>query len=95
MIGRISRDDQRVNEQVTRQLLNHGVRPPCNVVVSSRAGSITLSGQIEHEHQRRSAMRAAQNTPGVKRVTDQLQVMSKNSHRRQPGFTTAYLQSAF
>ena len=88
MLARISSQDQRVNQQVIRQLSNHGVRPPCKVVVSTRDGSTTLSGQIEHEHQRRSAVRAAKNTPGVKRVTDQLQVISKNSHWKQRGFTT-------
>jgi osmotically-inducible protein OsmY len=92
MSARISSQDQRVSESVTRHLSNRGVRPPCNVVVSNRDGSITLSGHIEYEHQRRSAVRAAQNTDGVKRVVDQLQVASKNSHGKQRGFTAPQFQ---
>jgi osmotically-inducible protein OsmY len=92
MLARISSQDQRVSQDVTRRLSSCGVRPPCSVVVSNRDGSITLSGEIEHERQRRSAVRAAQNTAGVKRVVDQLQVISKISHCRQRGLTTPYLQ---
>jgi osmotically-inducible protein OsmY len=92
MLARISSQDQRVSQNVTRQLSHRGVRPPCNVVVSNRDGSITLSGQIEHEYQRRPAVRAAQNTAGVKRVVDQLQVTSKTSHGKQRGFTTPHFQ---
>jgi osmotically-inducible protein OsmY len=88
MYARTSRQDQRVNEQVIRQLSNHGVGSPCKVAVSTREGSTTLSGQIEYEHQRRLAMRVAQNTAGVKRVVDQLQVVSKTSPWKQHRFTT-------
>ena len=60
MLARISSQDQRVSQSVTRHLSNRGVRPPCNVAVSNCDGSITLSGEIEYEHQRRSAVRGAE-----------------------------------
>jgi osmotically-inducible protein OsmY len=92
MFAKMSSQDQRVYNSVVRQLTNRGVRAPCKVVVSNRDGSITLSGQIEYEHQRRTAVRAAQNTPGVKRVLDQLHVISKNSPAKQRGFAAPSLQ---
>ncbi len=92
MLAGTSRQDQRVNDQVIRQLASRGVRSPCKVVVSTREGSTTLSGQIQYEHQRRAAVRAAQNTAGVKRVVDQLQVISKTCHWKQHKATAPSLQ---
>jgi osmotically-inducible protein OsmY len=92
MPTRTSFRDDLLNKKVMQQLSNRGVRPPCQVVVSNSDGSITLSGQIEHEYQRRSAVRAAQNTAGVKRVLDKLQVVSKTLHQQQRGCTPPYLQ---
>ena len=92
MLVRMSSRDQCVSQKVIRQLLSHGVRPPCEVVVSTCEGSTTLSGGIQYEHQRRSAVRAAQTTAGVRRVVDRLQVISKNSHGKQRGFIGPYLQ---
>jgi osmotically-inducible protein OsmY len=84
--------DNLLNQKVTRQLSNRGVRPPCQVVVSNSDGSITLSGQIEHEYQRRTAVRAAQNTAGVKRVLDRLQVIPRTLQGKPRGFTPPDLQ---
>ncbi len=92
MFTKPSSRDQFVNQKVIRQLTSSGVRPPCKVVVSTSDGSTTLSGEIEFEHQRRTAMRAAQATSGVKRVVDHLQVVSENSHRKQRGFAPPSLQ---
>lgn len=89
---KMSSRDQCVNQKVIRQLLSHGVRSPCEVVVSTCEGLTTLSGGIEHEHQRRTAVRAAQTTAGVRSVVDRLQVISKNSRGKQRGFSAPYLQ---
>jgi osmotically-inducible protein OsmY len=90
MIARTSLKDRLLNQKVMQQLSNRGVRLPCEVVATVADGSVTLSGQIEHEYQRRSAIRAAQNIAGVKRVTDQLRVMSKTSGGKQRGFNAPY-----
>jgi osmotically-inducible protein OsmY len=92
MPTRTSFRDNLLNQKVMRQLSNRGVRPPCQVVVSNSDGSITLSGHIEHEHQRRSAVRAAQNTSGVKRVLDRLQVIPRTLQGKPRGFTPPSLQ---
>jgi osmotically-inducible protein OsmY len=73
-----------------QQLSNRGVRSPCEVSAVVSDGSVTLSGQIEHEYQRRSAVRAAQNTAGVKRVLDHLHVISKTLQGRRRGFNADY-----
>lgn len=86
MLKRVGVPDHVLNQRVIRQLANRGMRPPCNVAVSTRNGSITLSGQIQYEHQRRPAIRAAQNIEGVQRVVDQLQVMAATSHWKDGGF---------
>ncbi len=86
MLKRVPVPDHLLNQNVIRQLSNHGMRPPCKVTVSTRNGSTTLSGHIQYEHQRRPAVRAAQNTQGVQRVVDQLQVIPKSSHWKEEGF---------
>ncbi len=92
MPAKPSIQDQCINQKVVRQLARGGVRPPCTVVVSTSDGSTTLSGEIEFEHQRRTAVRAATATSGVKRVVDHMQVASENSHRKQRGFAAPHLQ---
>ncbi len=89
MLAKTSPRDRLLNQKVMQQLSNHGVRSPCEVTASVSDGSVTLSGQIEHEYQRRSAVRAAQNIGGVKRVLDHLQVMSKTLQGRRRGFNGA------
>jgi osmotically-inducible protein OsmY len=91
MIARTSLRDRLLNQKVMQQLSNRGVRSPCEVSASVSDGSVTLSGQIEHEYQRRSALRAAQNIAGVKRVVDQLQVMSRTSQGQRRGFNAKYV----
>lgn len=69
--------DHLLNQQVTQQLSNRGVRPPCKVAVSTQQGSVTLCGLIQYEHQRHMALQAAQHVEGVKRVVDQLRVIPR------------------
>jgi osmotically-inducible protein OsmY len=91
MLGRISLKDRLLNQKVMRQLSNRGVRSPCEVTAAVSDGSVTLSGQIEHEFQRRSAVRAAQNIAGVKRVVDQLHVVSKTLQGKRRGASGVYV----
>jgi osmotically-inducible protein OsmY len=87
MLKRAPVPDHILNQKVVQQLSNRGVRPPCKVVVSTHKGSITLSGQIQYEHQRHAAVQAAQHVEGVQRVVDQLQVIPKTLHKQQAGLT--------
>ncbi len=75
MLKRVAVPDHLLNQKVVRELSNHGMRPPCKVNVTTHNGSITLSGEIQYEHQRRPAVHAAQSIEGVQRVVDQLKVI--------------------
>jgi RNase P/RNase MRP subunit p29 len=67
--------DRTIDQKVGQQLVNHGVRPPCKVVASSNRGMVTLTGKIQHEHQRNLCVQTARRVEGVQRVVDQLQVI--------------------
>jgi BON domain len=67
--------DRQILQKVTTQLPARGIRPPCNVRVNVRNGTVILSGKIEFEMQRKAAVHAATGVNGVQRVVDQLTVM--------------------
>ena len=67
--------DRQIVQKVTVQLPARGIRPPCNVRVHVRDGTVTLSGTIEFEMQRKAAIHAATGVNGVQRVVDHLTVM--------------------
>ena len=67
--------DHQIVQKVTTQLPRRGIRPQCYVRVLVRDGSVTLSGTIEFEMQRKAALHAATGVNGVQRVIDQLTVM--------------------
>jgi BON domain-containing protein len=67
--------DRQILQKVTTQLPARGIRPPCNVRVNVRNGTVTISGTIEFEMQRKAAVHAATGVNGVQRVVDQLTVI--------------------
>ena len=71
--------DKTINQKVTQQLAARGMRAPCSIAVQTAKGVVTLSGNIEYEHQRNAAMQAARHLDGVSRVVDQLHVKAKTS----------------
>jgi osmotically-inducible protein OsmY len=87
MLKRDKVPDHVVDQKVGRQLASQGIHPPCMVTISSRNGTVTLSGKIQYEHQRNAAVRAARNVDGVQRVVDQLQVIPQASHWKDPAST--------
>jgi osmotically-inducible protein OsmY len=72
--------DHDIIQKVNQQLQNRGMRSPCHVAVLSQKGTVTLSGKIQYDHQRRMVIQATQRVDGVQRVVDQLQVIAKESH---------------
>jgi osmotically-inducible protein OsmY len=72
--------DRMITQKVSQQLQNRGMRSPCQVMVASLKGTVTLSGKIQYDHQRRIALQAAQGIDGVQRVVDRLQLIPKQSH---------------
>jgi len=74
--------DKTILRQVNQRLARAGLGSGSRVSVQVRNGDVTLSGNIPYEMQRRPALRAASGVDGVSRVVDQLQVQSRNAHRR-------------
>ena len=72
--------DRTITQKVSQQLQNRGMRPPCQVTVLSLKGTVTLSGKIQYDHQRRIAVQASQGVDGVQRVVDRLQLLGKQTH---------------
>ena len=67
--------DPVISQKVSSKLSSLGVRAPCHVTVVSNRGNVTLSGTIQYEHQRHTAVRAIKAVAGVQRVVDQMQVL--------------------
>jgi osmotically-inducible protein OsmY len=71
--------DKAINLKITQQLSARGMRAPCRIAVQTTKGVVTLSGDIEYEHQRNAALQAARHLDGVNSVVDQLHVKPKTS----------------
>jgi osmotically-inducible protein OsmY len=69
-----SKEDTKINMQITNKLASRGINNPCKVTVSSNKGEVTLSGTVQHVHQRKAAEQAAVGITGVRRVNNQLVV---------------------
>lgn len=68
--------DRQIQQKVSAQLPRRGIRPPCDVHVSVHDGTVTLSGKLEFDLQRKAAVHAASAVNGVLRVVDQMAVMN-------------------
>jgi hypothetical protein len=75
--------DKTINLKVTQQLSARGMRAPCSIAVQTAKGVVTLSGNIEYEHQRNTAVQAARHLDGVSRVVDNLRVKPKAQPQKQ------------
>ena len=60
--------------KVSQQLMKRGIRIPCRVNVAARKGSVTLSGEVQYQVQRKTALKAAREVHGVDKVVDELTV---------------------
>ena len=50
--------DSVISQKVKEKLSGAGIRAPCKVTIVSANGQVTVSGSIQHEHQRSLALRA-------------------------------------
>jgi hyperosmotically inducible periplasmic protein len=71
--------DRLIAAKAAVQLVNRGIRSPCEVTVQVRRGVVTLSGKVEFEHQRTAAIHAVRQIDGANYVVDHLSVMQKTS----------------
>jgi osmotically-inducible protein OsmY len=68
------RQDQIIAQHVTNKLASRGFGSPCQIAVESRNGEVTLSGTVQHAHQKRAAVRAITGIAGIRRMVDRLTV---------------------
>ena len=67
--------DPKLTMHVTQRLAGHGIRAPSRVTVVSAGGHVTLSGTIQHQHQRQAILQAIRGMQGVKGVVDSLKLL--------------------
>jgi osmotically-inducible protein OsmY len=65
--------DAKISQQVNQKL--GGIRAPSRVAVATVNGEVTLSGALQYEHQRQTAMQATRGVDGIRRVVDRLTVI--------------------
>jgi osmotically-inducible protein OsmY len=80
MTHQASIQDTAILQKVNERLSSMGIRAPCRVTVANSKGSVTLSGTIQYEHQRHTALHAIRGIAGVQRVVDQMQVIPHGQH---------------
>ena len=68
--------DPKIIQQVSQRIAACGIRAPSRVTVVSSNGEVTLSGTLQYQHQRQSAVRATQAVDGVRRVIDVLKLIA-------------------
>ena len=66
--------DGRITQTVTNKLASRGFSTPCRLTVQTSNGQVTLSGMVQHAHQKSAAMSAVSGMAGVRRVIDQMTV---------------------
>ena len=83
MLHKGSASDKAILKKVNQRLARVSLGSHSRVTAVVRNGQVTLSGSIEYDNQRRPALRAAGGVDGVGRVLDQLQLKSRDAHRRE------------
>lgn len=76
------RSDERINEDVCDVLTRHGQIDASNVIVRVEDGEVTLEGVVNSRQEKRVAVHAIEDLPGVKDVHNRLHVAGS------PGGTT-------
>jgi osmotically-inducible protein OsmY len=64
--------DKTLLKEINRKLMRTGTQSKISACV--RGGYVTLTGNLQYEHQRRSLIRAANQVSGVRQVVDQMTV---------------------
>jgi osmotically-inducible protein OsmY len=67
--------DPKIIQHVSQKLASSGLRAPSRVTVTSSSGRVTLTGSIQYEHQRQSALTSARGIAGVRQVIDRMQLI--------------------
>lgn len=79
------RSDERIQDDVSRLLTEHGQIDASNVEVAAHDGEVTLSGTVDSRFAKRTAEDIAESVPGVKDVHNRLTIQRSGSDQSQPG----------
>ena len=82
MFGNEPVADKALLKKINQRLERTGLGSRSRVTVTIRRGQVSLSGNIQYEHQRRPALKAVGSLQGVRGVVDHLQVQSRDAYRR-------------
>jgi len=75
---RTGADDKTLLKQVNQRLMRAGTGGgKSRIAAAISRGDVTLTGMLQYEMQRRTAVRAASSVSGVRRVIDQMKVEPK------------------
>ena len=77
MMTTMTSADQQIRDAVIRHLAWEPGLDASIIVVSTRAGVVTLSGTVDSEATRQKALADARSVEGVKQVVDKLTVKKK------------------
>lgn len=66
--------DQTISQQVNQMLRAKGFHSPCHIAIMVQDGTVMLSGDVEAEHMRHTAIQAVRHIHGVRNVVDRLHV---------------------
>jgi hypothetical protein len=72
------RNDDRIKEDVSERLKEHGEIDASDIEVEVSSGTVTLSGEVRNRREKRLAEDAIEGVSGVEDVTNQLRVRSRN-----------------
>ena len=72
--------DKSITTKLNQRLVRAGLGSQSKVAITVRNGTVTLSGTLQYEMQRRSVLNSARGTAGVRNVIDQLQVAPKKKN---------------
>lgn len=71
--------DKTLLKSVIQKMTRKGTNSS-RITPTVRTGDVTLTGTIEAERERSSIVKSVNNTPGVRRVIDQLRVVDKKKN---------------
>jgi osmotically-inducible protein OsmY len=80
MFGQNRISDGDLLKSVNQKLSRTGTASQSKVTATVQGGTVTLTGTLQYANQRMEIVKAAQRSPGVRQVVDNLQVVAKKTY---------------
>jgi osmotically-inducible protein OsmY len=72
--------DKTIERKLSQRLARAGLGSQCKVTTAVRNGTVTMSGTLQYEIQRRVVLNAARGVAGVRNIVDQLQAKPRKKN---------------